>query len=195
MAEIADLYRRSSRRLHRIVRGGVIAPDQVVEDACQFAWSRLMHHRERVQRDKALSWLVATALHEALKLVERADRDLSLETELARGTQIGACRSDRTPQALIEERERLRALASLPTRQQRILWLYGVGLSYEEIARRQGCTSRSVERQLQLARAALRKPDSAPSLPDAGERSARLARAPARPAPARTAAAGAAPCR
>jgi RNA polymerase sigma factor (sigma-70 family) len=142
--------------LHRIVRGGVRAPDPIVEDACQFAWSRLLHHRDRVQREKAVSWLVATALHEALKLVERADRDLSLETELEQGAEFTARQVDRPPDALIEARERLGALASLPHRQRQVLWLYGVGLSYEEIARRQGCSSRAVERQLQNARAALR---------------------------------------
>jgi RNA polymerase sigma factor (sigma-70 family) len=60
---------------------------------------------------------------------------------------------------VIEDRERLRSLAALPPRQQRVLWLYGAGLSYQEIARRQGCTSRTVERQLQNARAALRERD------------------------------------
>jgi RNA polymerase sigma factor (sigma-70 family) len=157
LAEVADLYRVFGRRLHRIVRGGVRASDPIVEDACQFAWSRLMHHRGRVHREKALSWLVTTALHEALKLVERADRDLSLETELEQGAQFAASRVNRTPEMLVEDRERLRALTSLPQCQQRVLWLYGVGLSYEEIACRQGCTARAVERQLQNARAALRE--------------------------------------
>lgn len=119
-----------------------------------------MHHRERVQREKAMSWLVATALHEALKLVERADRDLSLETELEHGAELATSRSGRAPESVIEDRERLRSLAALPPRQQRVLWLYGAGLSYQEIARRQGCTSRTVERQLQNARAALRERDS-----------------------------------
>src|SRR5438270_6002302 len=73
VADVAELYRAFSRQLQRIVGGSVSAPHPMVEDACQFAWCRLLHHRVRVQRDKAPAWLVATALHEALKLVARAD--------------------------------------------------------------------------------------------------------------------------
>jgi RNA polymerase sigma factor (sigma-70 family) len=128
----------------------------VIEDACQFAWSRLVHHRDRVRRETALAWLVTTATHEALKLVRRTGSELSLETVLEQGTEIAPLRPGRPPEALAEDHERLASLTSLSPPQQRVLWLFGLGLSYEEIARRQGCTSRAVERQLQRARATLR---------------------------------------
>jgi RNA polymerase sigma factor (sigma-70 family) len=144
----------------RIVRTGVVAPDPVIEDACQFAWSRLLHHRERVHRETALAWLVTTAQHEAAKLLRRAGRDVSLEMALERGLDVRPWPGDRSPHLVAEEHERLRSLASLPARQQRLLWLYGVGLSYEEIARSQGCTSRTVERQLNRARTTLQLRDA-----------------------------------
>lgn len=156
LGEVGDLYRTFGSRLPRIVRAGVQASDAVIEDACQFAWGRLLHRREDVRRETALSWLVTTAIHEALKLAGRAARELSLEAVAEQTGPFALVAPDRLPQALAEDRERLRSLAVLPTRQQRLLWLHGLGLSYEEIARSQGCTARTVERQLARARAKLR---------------------------------------
>jgi RNA polymerase sigma factor (sigma-70 family) len=164
VSDVDELYRLFSRRLLRIVRSGVRAPDSLIEDACQFAWSRLVDNRARVHRDTALSWLITTAMREARKLVQRSGRDLSLEAVIDQGAELPGSRTDRSPQALAEARERLRSVTLLPARQQRLLWLYGVGLSYEEIARSQGCTSRTVERQLHSARATLRaRDDRAPA--------------------------------
>jgi RNA polymerase sigma factor (sigma-70 family) len=134
----------------------VHAPDDVIEDACQFAWSRLVRHRTRVQRETVLSWLTATAVHEALKLVRRAGRELSLEAMIEQAGELSPPSLNRAPHSMAEDRERLGSLTSLPQGQQRLLWLFGLGLSYEEIARRQGCTGRVVERQLHQARASLR---------------------------------------
>jgi RNA polymerase sigma-70 factor (ECF subfamily) len=142
------------------VRAGVRAPDAVIEDACQSAWDRLVRHRNGVQREKVLSWLVTTALHEALKLVDRAERDVSLEAAIEQGTDVASLRNVAAPQKLAEDRERLASLATLPRRQQKLLWLYGLGLSYQEIAQCQGSTTRAVERQLHRARAALRRRDA-----------------------------------
>jgi RNA polymerase sigma factor (sigma-70 family) len=202
VGDVGELYRLLSGQLSRIVRAGVRAPDPVIEDACQFAWGRLLRDRDRVHRDKALSWLVTTALHEALRLVDRAARDLSLEAVIEQGTDVAALRMDLPPHNLAEARERLASLASLPHRQRAALWLYGLGLSYAEIARCQGGTAHAVEHRLQRARKALRKrEDAAPRTRKAatprarqasapGRDSARLARtAPARAAPSRRAAA------
>ena len=58
--------------------------------------------------------------------------------------------------ALVEDRERLRLMRLLPERQQRILWLHALGLSYQEIAAYTGDTTRTVERQLLRGRARIR---------------------------------------
>ncbi len=157
--DVGELYRRFSGNLLRIVRCGVIAPEPVIEDACQYAWSRLLLDPHRVHGETARSWLATTALHEAWRLVGRAGREQSLESVIEDGADFPSPRPERDPLALAEARERLRTLTRLPQRQQRLLWLRGVGLSYDEIARRQGCTSRTVERQLRTARASLRERD------------------------------------
>src|SRR4030088_2583246 len=77
--EIGELYRALSGRLEQIVRCGVRAPDPVIEDACQFAWSRLATGAGPVRRESVLSWLAKTAIREAFKLSRREHRELSLE--------------------------------------------------------------------------------------------------------------------
>jgi RNA polymerase sigma factor (sigma-70 family) len=157
VGDMDELYGLLARRLEQIVRLDVRAPDVVIEDACQFAWSRLLHHRHRVHRETALNWLARTAVHEAFKLLRRDRRELSLETDLEQDTAVVALTSEATPVEVIERRERLAELGGLPERQQRALWLHALGLSYTEIARHEGCTVRTVERQLLRARERVRK--------------------------------------
>ena len=40
--EMGDLYAQLAGRLRQIVGGQVRAPEPVIEDACQFAWSALI---------------------------------------------------------------------------------------------------------------------------------------------------------
>lgn len=152
-SDLGQLYRAYSKHLERIVRYGVRAPEPVIEDACQFAWLRLVHNQTRVRRETVLAWLVKTAVNEAFKLSARGGREGSFGGDLAFLMEPDPRPG---PPELYEQRERLGRLVSLPPRQQRLLWLRGLGLSYHEIAKRDGCTPRTVERQLQRARADLR---------------------------------------
>jgi RNA polymerase sigma factor (sigma-70 family) len=157
VGDIGELYGLLARRLEQIVRLDVGAPDVVIEDACQVAWSRLLHHRDRVHRETVMSWLVRTAVREALRVLRRGRRELPLETT-AEETMLG---TQATPAQLIECRERLAELGRLPERQQRAVWLHALGLNYTEIAVYEGCTTRTVERQLLRARQAIRHQEAA----------------------------------
>ena len=153
--DIAELYTSLAGRLERIVRVGVRAPDAVIEDACQFAWSRLVLHRANVRTEAVLSWLSRTAMREAVRLVKRESREASLDCLLdALADPPVAPASD--PYELMQTRERLALLRLLPERQQRLLWLHGVGLSYAEMASHERCTRRTVERQLLRAKRSIR---------------------------------------
>jgi RNA polymerase sigma factor (sigma-70 family) len=154
VGDVGELYGLLAHRLEQIVRLDVHAPDVVIEDACQFAWNRLLHHRHRVQRETVMGWLVRTAVHEALKLLRRDRRELPLE--LAADEAMPA-----TPAQITEFRERLAELSRLPERQQRAVWLHALGLNYTEIACYEGCTTRTVERQLLRARQSIRRPEAA----------------------------------
>lgn len=153
--DIAELYVVLAGRLRQIVRLDVRAPDQLIDDACQVAWSRLVVHRDRVQRETALAWLATTAIREAIRLVHRERREVSLEELIERAGEPAPARSSPVEE-LVEQRDRLRALQPLPERQRRLVWLQGLGLSYTEMARYTGASSRTVERQLLRARRALR---------------------------------------
>ena len=61
-----------------------------------------------------------------------------------------------TAEERFDLRERLEGVHRLPERQQRLVWLHAFGLSYAEMAAHEGCTPRTVDRQLLRARAALR---------------------------------------
>jgi RNA polymerase sigma factor (sigma-70 family) len=157
LGDLETLYAALAGRLERIVRLDVRAPDPVIEDACQFAWSRLAHHAGRVRSETALSWLAKTAVHEAFKLIRRDGRELSLELAVEETPGVLFRAVVPGPDELLEQRERLDSLRTLPERQQRMLWMQGLGLSYDDIAATTGCTSRTVERQLLRAKRALRE--------------------------------------
>jgi RNA polymerase sigma factor (sigma-70 family) len=154
VGDVGELYGLLARRLERIVRLYVHAPDVVIEDACQFAWSRLLHHGHRIHRETVMSWLARTAVHEAFKLLRRDGRELPLEA--ANDEAMKATLSE-----LIECHERLAELGRLPERQQRAVWLHALGCSYAEIASHEGCTLRTVERQLLRARKTIRRREAA----------------------------------
>ncbi len=158
--DVGELYGLLAKRLEQIVRLDVRAPDVVIEDACQFAWTRLLHHHQRVHRETVLSWLIRTAVHEAFKLLRRERRELSLEAAVELATTPALSRLP-TPLELIECRERFAELDGLPERQQRAVWLHALGLNYAEIAGHEGCTSRAIERQLLRARRAIRELEAA----------------------------------
>jgi RNA polymerase sigma-70 factor (ECF subfamily) len=149
--DLDRLYAALSGLLVRIVRRKVHAPDALIDDACQVAWARLLRGAERVRSECVLAWLIQTATREAVRQLRRERRQVPLEDA---PDLMGALTAG--PELLFEQRERLASLTQLPERQQRMLWLQGFGLSYEDIAEHTGCTTRTVERQLMRAKGTLR---------------------------------------
>src|SRR5438067_604940 len=111
IGDVARLYRELSEPLELVVRRAVRDPDAVVEDACQFAWSRLVHHRSRVREETALGWLVRTAIHEAFKLSRRRERELSLDQAIDQGIDPAAPAPE--PSELLVQRERIASVGRL----------------------------------------------------------------------------------
>jgi RNA polymerase sigma factor (sigma-70 family) len=156
-ADIEQLFTALAPRLERIVRGGAGVAEPVVEDACQFAWSRLVDLAHSVRRDGALSWLATTAVHEAYRLERRSRAEEPMpddEDTVVRGSAPSA-------HEVVELRERIASVGRLPERQRQVLWLRAAGYSYAEIGASTGDTRRTVERQLARATRRVRELDAA----------------------------------
>ena len=150
--DLPDLYATLSPKLQRVVRVGIAGPEDVIEDACQFAWSRLLLHARDVEREAAFAWLVRTATREARRQMQHDLREVPLAHEPVE-QPVGRAAD---PHELLEAREQLALITGLPRRQQRLLWLHGAGLNYAEMAVHERCTRRTVERQLLRARRSIR---------------------------------------
>ena len=142
-------YRELAGPLAQLVRTDVRTSEEVVEDACQEAWSRLWTHGSGVQAERTLSWLATTARREALRLQRHTPYERPLEPG-----QVSAAAS--TVDALAERREQLARVNDLPARQQRMLWMRMLGFRCDEIGNALACTPRTVDRQLARARAKVR---------------------------------------
>ena len=153
-ADLGRLYEELSGQLLKIVRGGVMAPDAVIEDACQVAWSRLVRHHGRVRAETVLAWLTITARREAFRLIDRDARERSLEAEMDR-QGVREPVDPLGPEEVVLQREQIWGISRLPPRQERLMWLSALGFSRQEIADRERCTLRTLERQLFKARRAL----------------------------------------
>ena len=129
----------------------------VVEDACQFAWGSLLAQATRIRAEAALSWLATTAVREAWRLMRTRERDVPLVAADAAVPGGAEPSTAVMTDAIVEDREQLKLIRQLPERQQRILWLHGLGLSYEEIAAYTGDTPRTVQRQLLRGRSRVRE--------------------------------------
>jgi RNA polymerase sigma factor (sigma-70 family) len=156
LCDFDRLYCALAAPLERIVRAEVRGCDAVVDDACQMAWIQLLRHAGEVRSRTVLSWLATTAVHEALRLLRRAGRELSLELVFEEEPALIGRVTAPGPEETLELRERLDSLRRLPERQQRMVWLHGIGLSYADIAVSTGCTTRTVERQLMRAKRTMR---------------------------------------
>jgi RNA polymerase sigma factor (sigma-70 family) len=161
---VARLYVEEAVSVRRIVRMSVTASPAVIEDACQVAWTRLFIHRARLRRESARAWLVRVAIREVIKSLHRERRERSLEALLEQGGRSAAGAAGDagmtlpTPaliEDLVEQKNRLESIQTLPERQRRLVWLQGLGLSYREMAGETGMTRRTVERQLMRARSSL----------------------------------------
>jgi RNA polymerase sigma factor (sigma-70 family) len=147
---ISDLYRELQPQLVRILASNLLAPEWVIDDACQTAWSSLLERREAVLAGGELGWLSTTATRVALRLLRR-DRAMESFEELPAPVALADFRAPELGHR-IELRERLAEIRRLPVRQQRLVMLHGLGYEYDEIAAVTGESRRTVARQLMRAR-------------------------------------------
>jgi RNA polymerase sigma factor (sigma-70 family) len=155
----SELYRRYHSALIRAVVAVVDAPRELIEDACQSAWTILL--RRQPERVAIFAWLRVVAIHEAYRLCRVHQRDAHLEdVDHSEGWEALVA-SGTTIDGAIEARQALRLLAALPERQRQDLSLLVAGFSHREIADMTGgrtCTN--VNKHLAKARARVRKQEA-----------------------------------
>jgi RNA polymerase sigma factor (sigma-70 family) len=152
----ADLYTRHHRALRRAVASRVRMSADLVEEACQQAWLILLR-RQPDRGPMLFAWLVTVAVHEGYRLSAIDRRDLSLDAPTASGDEwVPGNQADRPVGSAVvdqslEARRALRALATLTGRQRQYAVLRVAGLSYREIAVREGVTYTNVNKHLTKA--------------------------------------------
>jgi DNA-directed RNA polymerase specialized sigma24 family protein len=151
----AELYRRHQHDLRRAVTHAVNAPRELIEDACQNAWTIML--RTQPERTSIFGWLYVVATREAYRLCERERRHLHLEAMLPDGSWDAVIADAFSVDDILEAHEALEILARLPDRQRADLSLLVAGFSYLEIAERTGGrTYINVNKHIARARARVR---------------------------------------
>jgi len=155
------LFRRHHPKLLWIVRARVMASDEVIEDACTFAWIQLLRlqpDRMRDGRVVVLAWLARVAEREAWRL---ARYNWKQGAHLHRDANQEPLPEPIDPKAEMQGLEdlwdALDSLDQLPERKRRMLFLQGLGYSYREIGAITGDSFRTVDRQVARAKAQLRQ--------------------------------------
>lgn len=150
-----ELYRRHHHDLRRAVNHAVNAPRELIEDACQNAWTLML--RAQPDRTSIFGWLYVVATREAFRLCERERRHLHLEAMLADGSWGAVIADAFSIDDILEAREALQILANLPDRQRADLTLLVAGFSYREIAQMTGGrTHTNVNKHIAKGRARIR---------------------------------------
>ena len=150
-----ELYARHHHDLYNAVARNVYAQRELIEDACQNAWTKLL----RVQPDRASvgAWLYVVAVREAYRLCACERRHLHLEAISPAGSWEAITGDHHSIDDILAAHDALQILASLPQRQRTDLTLLVAGYSYTEIAKiTGGRTYTNVNKHIAKARTRVR---------------------------------------
>jgi DNA-directed RNA polymerase specialized sigma24 family protein len=165
LAQVGMFYEREAGPLRRIVSSRVVADEHTIEDACAYAWARLVGNADVTLDRRGLAWLALVASREGWRLTFLSRREAPLASVASTsGGEAQACsaepwRAGVEDDALArnEHRERVRIFRTLKHRERRELFLQALGYRYEEIATMTGSTYTAVNRRLAEGRAQLRE--------------------------------------
>jgi RNA polymerase sigma factor (sigma-70 family) len=160
----AALFEEHNDHLLRIVRGLVVAPEALIEDACSMAWEMFMR-RQPERGPKLIGWLRVVAVREAWRLSRIQRRNPGLEDAVDPDTidaPLGETWEAVIPgsadtERRLEAERALRVLAALPEKQRRYHALHVGGFRYDEIVEVTGATYTNVNKHLTRARASVRR--------------------------------------
>lgn len=149
-----DLFVRYADRLRKYVSRVVRTTPEIVDDACAFAWMKLVTNQP--QRETVFPWLCAVARHKALDLHDMTRRMVGVDPTLLAETYAAGQDRVETKQSMLELEERL---SGLNERQRTMVFLHAAGWRYEEIAEEYGVSRSRVNAVLADAREKFRAMD------------------------------------
>ena len=152
---VAAFYVSNADELQRAVRRALYGPDAMVEDACSHAWCQLLQNDHVRLNDHGFSWLYCVALREGYRLSAKSRRRPRLSG--VSGADVWEAIERR-----LTHEEHAGLLLQVGARRRAILVLQAAGLTYGEIADVTHNSVRTVDRQLRLGRAELRRLISEP---------------------------------
>jgi RNA polymerase sigma factor (sigma-70 family) len=147
-----DFYATEHARLRAVVARAVNTSDANIDDACSFAWLRLLTNQPR--RATAFGWLAKVAIREAWRL-DRTERARSTVTGHLHSLEI-ADEADRAEERLAFE-EMLEALATIHPRKRAMLVMHTLGFTCAEIAVAHGINPQRARELIYRARLQLAK--------------------------------------
>jgi DNA-directed RNA polymerase specialized sigma24 family protein len=125
-----DLYADQHVRLRAVVARAANTCDANIDDACSFAWLRLVTRQPR--RATVFGWLAKVAIREAWRL-DRAHSGAGADVESPEIADEADPVSDR-----IALEETLEGLAAIHPRKRSMLVMHAIGLTHAEIAAQHG---------------------------------------------------------
>jgi DNA-directed RNA polymerase specialized sigma24 family protein len=154
-----ELFERHAARLRRETKLAISTTPEIVDDACAFAWMKLVENQPR--RETVFPWLRAVARNKALELDRLARAEASRQTSLHFGdggeVPVPARRGrPEVTQRLLELRERV---MELPPRTREMVFLQAAGWRYSELAEHFGVGSARVNFLLTQAKIRMREMD------------------------------------
>jgi DNA-directed RNA polymerase specialized sigma24 family protein len=181
LQQIAAMYSAHHAQLHRVVERRGSPEHATVQDACAFAWTRLLTADQvdlRAPRWRAVGWLTTVAVHEAWRLNAIDQRAGAFDPDMLDAISIGRERAVPAAHDVAAQHLRLDLVAQIPERPRRFLLRLALGYSYDEISAAEGVSQTTTSRQIARAKRILRDLDrSANATGDeepAGQHTARI---------------------
>jgi RNA polymerase sigma factor (sigma-70 family) len=154
-----ELFERYEARLRRETKLAIFTTPEIVDDACAFAWMKLVENQPR--RETVFPWLRTVARNKALELDRlargEASRQVGLHFRNGAEVPIPARRGrPEVTQGMMELRERVQ---QLPPRQREMVFLQAAGWRYSELAEHFGVSSARVNFLVTQAKIRMREMD------------------------------------
>ena len=124
-----ELFQRYADRLRRVTQVSVNTSREIVDDACAFAWMKLITNQPR--RETVFAWLRTVARNEAIRLDGIARGVTSIDHSGGPPDPPASRSRIETTHEMLELRERLE---ELPAREREVVLLQAAGWRYQELA-------------------------------------------------------------